>query len=66
MYFSCAIFGGILSSVTLSLSLDLTTYDETYLGYKNIVMISDHVVKWGAIGTLLVGVVYGFLRIGVF
>lgn len=53
-------FGGILSSVTLSLLLDLTTYDETYLGYKNIVMISDHVVKWGAIGTLLVGVVYGF------
>lgn len=53
-------FGGILSSVTLNLHIDFTKYDEAYLGYKNIVLISDHVVRWGAIGTLLVGFIYGF------
>ena len=36
------------------------TYDESYLGYKNIIIISDNIIKWGAIGTLLVGFTYGF------
>lgn len=53
-------FGGILSSVSLSTQLDLTKYDEVYLGYKNIVIISEYVVKWGAIGTLVISFVYGF------
>ncbi|MBS2770367.1 DUF2269 family protein [Anoxybacillus rupiensis] len=53
-------FGGILSSVALNLWIDFTKYDEAYLGYKNIVTISDHVVRWGAVGTLLVGFIYGF------
>jgi len=53
-------FGGILSSLSLNLYLDFTKFDETYLGYKNIVIISDNIVRWGAIGTLLVGLVYGF------
>lgn len=53
-------FGGILSSLALNLHIDFTKYDEAYLGYKNIVVISDHVVRWGAIGTLVVGFTYGF------
>lgn len=53
-------FGGILSSLALNIHLDFTKFDESYLGYKNIVIISDHIVRWGAIGTLLVGLTYGF------
>lgn len=53
-------FGGILSSVALNFWIDFTKYDEAYHGYKNMVTISDHVVRWGAVGTLLVGFIYGF------
>lgn len=53
-------FGGILSSLALNLHIDLTNYDESYLIYKNIVIISDNIIRWGAIGTLLVGFTYGF------
>jgi hypothetical protein len=53
-------FGGILSSLALNLHIDFTEYDESYLGYKNLVIISDNIVRWGAIGTLLVGFTYGF------
>lgn len=53
-------FGGIMSSLALNLYVDFTQYDESYLGYKNIVIISDHIIRWGAIGTLLVGLIYGF------
>ncbi|KAB2334521.1 DUF2269 family protein [Cytobacillus depressus] len=53
-------FGGILSSVALNLHINFTNYDESYLGYKNIIIISDHIIRWGAIGTLLVGFIYGF------
>lgn len=53
-------FGGILSSLAINLSIDLTKYDESYLGYKNLIIISDQIVRWGAIGTLLVGFTYGF------
>jgi hypothetical protein len=52
-------FGGILSSLALNLHIDFTEYDESYLGYKNLVIISDNIVRWGAIGTLLVGFTYG-------
>ncbi|WP_231734654.1 hypothetical protein [Anoxybacillus sp. P3H1B] len=45
-------FGGILSSVALNFWIDFTKYDEAYHGYKNMVTISDHVVRWGAVGTL--------------
>jgi hypothetical protein len=53
-------FGGILSSLALNLLIDFTKYEESYLGYKNIIIISDNIVRWGAIGTLLVGLTYGF------
>jgi Predicted integral membrane protein (DUF2269) len=53
-------FGGILSSLALNLHIDMTKYDESYLGYKNLIIISDNIVRWGAIGTLLIGFIYGF------
>lgn len=53
-------FGGILSSVALTFHIDFSNYDESYLGYKSIVVISDNIVRWGAIGTLIVGLIYGF------
>ena len=53
-------FGGILSSLALNLHINLDKYEDSYLNYKNIIVISDNVVRWGAIGTLLVGFVYGF------
>ena len=53
-------FGGILSSLALNLHINLDKYEDSYLNYKNIIVISDNVVRWGAIGTLLVGLIYGF------
>lgn len=51
--------GGILSSFTLTLWLDLSAFDEVYVTYKNLLLISDNIVRYGAQGTLLVGIVYG-------
>lgn len=51
--------GGILSSLTLTLWLDLSAFAEVYVTYRNLLLISDHVVRYGAQGTLLVGIVYG-------
>lgn len=53
-------FGGILSSLALNLHINFTKYNESYLAYKNILIISDNIIRWGAIGTLLVGLTYGF------
>lgn len=53
-------FGGIMSSLALNLLLDFTEYNESHLGYKSIVLISDHIVRYGAVGTLIVALVYGF------
>lgn len=51
--------GGILSSFTLTVWLDLSAFDEVYITYKNLLLISDNIVRYGAQGTLLVGIVYG-------
>ncbi|WP_124726272.1 DUF2269 family protein [Staphylospora marina] len=53
-------FGGILSSLAINLHVDFSRYDASYPAYKHIVLISDHVIRWGAAGTLLVGFIYGF------
>jgi hypothetical protein len=53
-------FGGIMSSVALNYGIHFAFYEETFQTYKNIVIISDQIVRIGAIGTLLVGFVYGF------
>ena len=37
--------GGILSSFTLTLWLDLSAFDEVYVTYKNLLRISDNVVR---------------------
>nr|WP_244404572.1 DUF2269 family protein [Parageobacillus caldoxylosilyticus] len=60
LFFVILFFGGILSSTALNLQIDLTNYDETNLMYKNIIIISDNVVRYGAVGTLLIGFIYGF------
>lgn len=53
-------FGGIMSSFALNHGIKLATYDETFETYKRIVIISDQIVRIGAVGTLLVGLIYGF------
>lgn len=52
--------GGILSSLALLLKFDLSNFDDVYFSYKSFSIISDHIVKIGAQGTILVGAVYGF------
>lgn len=52
--------GGILSSIALSLTTNLANFDVTYHTYKSLIIISDNIVRNGAVGTLLLGVVYGF------
>ena len=52
--------GGILSSFALIINLDLSNYTDVYLTYKSFNIISDHIVKMGAQGTILLGAVYGF------
>jgi hypothetical protein len=57
--------GGILSSLALLMSLDLTDFNQVYLTYRNFGVISDQVVKIGAQGTILLGLIYGlFTRWG--
>lgn len=53
-------FGGIMSSLALNLGIDFTKYDESYLTYKNIFFISNNIIRYGAIGTLLISFIYGF------
>ncbi len=53
-------FGGILSSVTVNFALGLGSYEDTLKSYKVIVLISDGVIRTGAVGTLAVAFVYGF------
>ncbi|WP_256992267.1 DUF2269 domain-containing protein [Paenibacillus sp. XY044] len=53
-------FGGILSSVTVNFTLGLSSYEDTLKSYKVIVLISDGVIRTGAVGTLAVAFVYGF------
>lgn len=52
-------FGGIMSSFALNFGVKLPAYNETFETYKRIVIISDQIVRIGAVGTLLVGFLYG-------
>jgi hypothetical protein len=52
--------GGILSSFSLLLRLDLSNFNEVYSRYQIFNIISNNVVKIGAQGTILLGAVYGF------
>lgn len=52
-------FGGIMSSLAINLGIKFAAYRETMETYKNVVIISDHIIRIGAVGTLLIGFVYG-------
>jgi hypothetical protein len=52
--------GGILSSFALLMKLDLSSFEDVYSNYKIFNVISDNIVKIGAQGTILLGVIYGF------
>ncbi|CAM3692781.1 DUF2269 family protein [Cytobacillus oceanisediminis] len=52
-------FGGITSSLVLNFTMEMAAYDQTVELYKNVVTISDYIVRIGAVGTLLIGFIYG-------
>lgn len=52
-------FGGIMSSLVLNFTMEMAAYDQTLELYKNVVTISDYIVRIGAVGTLLIGFIYG-------
>ena len=52
-------FGGIMSSLVLNFNMKLAAYDQTLDMYQNVVAVSDYIVRTGAVGTLLVGIIYG-------
>jgi len=52
-------FGGIMSSLAINLGIKFAAYRETMETYKNVVIISDHIIRIGAVGTLFIGFVYG-------
>lgn len=51
--------GGIISTVAINAALDISTYEKAYATYKSSIIISDNVIKYGAQGTLLIGIIYG-------
>ncbi|MFN8492452.1 MAG: hypothetical protein U0350_32930 [Caldilineaceae bacterium] len=59
IFLSILFFGGILSSFTLSLGLDLTNFANVYATYQSIMRISDNIIRYGGFGNLLLGLVYG-------
>lgn len=60
-------FGGIMSSVAINLGITLTVYKDTLDSYRAMVLVSDQIVRIGAVGTLLVGFVYSiFTNWGLF
>jgi hypothetical protein len=52
-------WGGIISSLAINSNLKISTFDEAYISYKTSIIISDYVVKYGAQGTLIIGIIYG-------
>jgi hypothetical protein len=51
--------GGIISSVVIRLGLQPKTYEETLVAYRVLLTISDHIIRYGGIGLLVIGFVYG-------
>lgn len=54
-------FGGIMSSLALHFAVNMAAYEETLSFYQHAVIISDHTIRIGAVGTLLIGFIYGIL-----
>lgn len=59
IFLAVLFLGGILSSFSLNANLNLSNYNDVYMTYKSLNIISDNIVKIGAQGTILLGVVYG-------
>jgi hypothetical protein len=51
-------FGGIMSSTALSFWPKSSAFLDTFEIYQRMVQISDLIVRTGAVGTLLVGIIY--------
>lgn len=60
IFFVVVLLGGLLSSMIINLSIDFTKYDETYYGYKTMLLISNKMLRHGTIATILIGCIYGF------
>lgn len=60
VFFVVVLFGGILISLVINLHIDFTNYDETYYGYKNMILLSSKVIRHGTIATIIIGCIYGF------
>lgn len=60
-------FGGIMSSLALNFAVNLAAYHETFDFYRHTVIISDYIIRICAVGTLLIGLLYGiFTKWGFF
>ncbi|MFZ5967331.1 MAG: DUF2269 domain-containing protein [Bacillota bacterium] len=51
--------GGIISTLAINFNLKISTFDEAYVSYTTSIIISDYVIKYGAQGTLIIGIIYG-------
>lgn len=58
LVFVALMFGGIISSVALRFPLQLTAFDEVNITYKSLKIISDHIIRYGAQGIILTGLIY--------
>ncbi len=52
--------GGIISCLAINLGISTETYEEAYMTYKTSIAISEYVIKIGAQGTIIIGLIYGF------
>lgn len=60
VFFVVVLFGGILISLVININIDFTNYDETYYGYKTLILLSSKAIKHGTIATIIIACIYGF------
>lgn len=60
VFFVVVLFGGILISLVVNLNIDFTNFNETYYGYKGLILISSKAIKHGTILTIIIACIYGF------
>jgi hypothetical protein len=56
--FITLMLGGILSSLALRFQLQLASFDEVNVTYKSLKTISDHIIRYGAQGIIITGLIY--------
>lgn len=59
VFFVVVLFGGILISLVINLHIDFHNYNETYYGYKSMILLSSKVIRHGTIATIIIGCIYG-------